>query len=783
MNYIDGDTITLDVALSNIRDEKGKTYLRSLMKEKYLSGESVIPARDSGIFIEYVKAINKCGLDKTRVLFYPRIVSKFIDPDKLHEAHIKAIPKIIGWNRDFMDDAVKAYYNENEQFRNAYDGHLAKSEIEQCKIPDKKEFEDFLYSSFLTVLDKDKPDIITVQTAFPMLYKDERRACGRFVEYIIQEFPEIELVEKIAAKAACFPVQDFFPVESFQNYQRSDMGCFEYTVFKRYLELVKPSSRDDVLRLAHYWYQFIHNQENSIPSENMAADFPILDPLIAPYFDEEMLHDLLRISLDSGKEEAYLYDYQWFAHFISIFLLSSKKSVIKRAATEKAIEKILSGKLRALPENVLNQITDFLKDRKYLYDDENAKLLYILHVQCCKEQEDALAFCEEIHKSNSVDKRICYQLYCLTLEKKQPFYLEDHLFDIPFDLFVYPLVDDSAFFPVVVRSLYEKTGTTYKDRRKMVGEIDRFCTAIIDRKDDADMRNRKEKLTLLSVEIKASFLEMCLQRAEQDTSGNHIELFTLLQIEYKFPEEWAALPEDKKDWLYKTCSTFLNTFFSKMQIDQWEPVFDFVIAAVWYVSQKSLWHGLNPLMRVFRNSKTPLVNPDLSPKHALVHEIMHFFKRRDQDVLKQLRLDMAHDFIKYLNPDAIEKRNPEDYTPVERNETGFDETYNEPSPLFRYAYVRALTDLEVKGERGHFYKNILEEYQKNDPSPDVQGQLKQTIKRLDYLRDSISPGRHTQRLYEAFWWIRQAHLLSLGQPVNAEGSRIVRIREWRERDM
>ncbi|GHV79080.1 hypothetical protein AGMMS49944_08710 [Spirochaetia bacterium] len=772
MDYIDGDMITLDAALSNIWDEKGKTYLRSLMKEKYQSGDCIM-ARDIGIFIEYTNVINNHGMVyEIFLLFCPQITSKFIDAEKIHEARIKAVPKIGRWNWELIGDAVTAYYNENEQFRNTYDKHLAKNKAEQCKIPDKKEFERFLYSSFLSALDKNKPDIITVQAAFPMLYKDGRRACGRFVEYIIQEFPEIELVEKIAAKAAHFPVQDFFPVESFQNYRRGDMGYFEYTVFKRYLALVKPNSRDDVLRLAHYWYRFIDCQDGYIRLD----DFPILDPLIAPYFDEEMLHDLLRISLDSGKEEACLYDYQWFAHFISISLLSSKGKVVKKTSTEKAIEKVISGKPHALPENILAQISPILKSSKYPLSDESAHLLYLLYVQGCKDPEHALAFCEEIYKSIIGSKQICCQLYCLALEKKQPFYLEDHLFDIPFDLFVYPLVDDSAFFPVVLQSLYEKTGNTYEDRREMIRKIESLCTAIIDRKDDTDMGNRKEKLILLSAEIKASFLEMCLQRAEQDTSGNHIELFTLLQIEY-------TLPVNKKEWLYKTCSTFLNTVFSKMQIEQWEPVFEFVRAAAWYVTQKSLWHGLNPLMRVFRNSKTPLVNPDLSPKHALVHEIMHFFKRRDQDALKQLRLDMAHDFIKYLKPDAKEKRNPDSYTPLEREETGFDETYNEPSPWFRYAYVRALADLEVKGERRHFYKNILEEYQKNDPSPDVQGQLKKTIKRLDFLRDSISQCRHTQRLYEAFWWLRQAHLLSLGQVINAEESRKARIREWRERDM
>jgi hypothetical protein len=315
----------------------------------------------------------------------------------------------------------------------------------------------------------------------------------------------------------------------------------------------------------------------------------------------------------------------------------------------------------------------------------------------------------------------------------------------------------------------------------MVGKIDKLCTSIIVRKNDPEMRNRKEKLAFLPVELKTSFMENFIQKAEQDTSGNHIELFTLLQIEYAFPEEWAALPKDKKEWLYTTCSIFLNTVFCKMQAEQWRPIFDFVLAAALYVTQKGLWKGLNPLMRAFRNSKTPLVNPDLSPKHALVHVIMQFFMQRDQDTLKQLRLDMAHDFIKYLKPEVKTKRSPEGYTPVERKERGFDETYNEPSPLFRYAYVRALADLEVAGERNHFFKQALLAVQENDPSPDVQGQVKKTIMRLDLLRDSISPGRHTQRLHEAFWWLRQAHLLSLDQTLNAEDSKKVRIREWRER--
>jgi hypothetical protein len=878
MDYIDGDKITLDVALSSIRNEKGKTYLRSLIRDKYLSGDCLISARDSDIFLEYAEAINSHGLVyEPFLLFCPQIDSKFIDMEKLRQARINAIPKISSWNRDLIGDAVTAYYNEDEQFRDAYDAHSVKIKIEQYKIawqylglsdddistlysiagvfsfdgdllcriprykegdertslylltvikfkrtdlfiklfegydiltqldlfsslntrnfpqktnhelldillPSQKELENFLYSYLLDILDKEEPDIAIIQAVFPMLHKKDHRKAEGFVKDIIRESPD-PMVEKIATKAANFPVQEFFPLEIFQDCQWSDMGTLEYAIFKRYLELARITCRDDVLCLARYWYQFIDCQEITIHSENMVDDFPVLDPLIVPYFDEGLLHDLLQISLDSGKKEAYPYDYQWFAHFINIFLLSSKKRAAKKSATDKTIEKIISGKPRAIPGNIINQIIKVLGGSKYLLNDESPDLLYLLRVKGCKETEEALAFCEEIHRSNSVDKRICYQLYCLALEKKQPFYLEDHLSDIPFDLLVYPITDDFGFFSPAVQSLYERTGNTYKDRREMVGKIERLCASIIDLIDDAAMKDRKERLAFLPVGIQTSFMENFIQRAEQDTSGNHIEQFTLLWIGYAFPAEWAALPEDKKDWLYTTCSKFLNTAFSKMQVEQWEPIFDFVIAAAWHVAQKGLWKGLNPLMRAFRNSRTPLVNSSLSPKHALVHEMMRFLSRSDQGALKQLRLDMAHDFINYLKPGAKERRNPADHTPIERSEKGFDETYAEPSPLFRYAYARALADLGVKGERGHFYEKALLADQENDPSPDVQGQLKRTIKRLNLLRDSISPNHHTQRLCEAFWWIRQAHLLSLGQPVNKEESQKVRIQEWRERDM
>jgi hypothetical protein len=157
--------------------------------------------------------------------------------------------------------------------------------------------------------------------------------------------------------------------------------------------------------------------------------------------------------------------------------------------------------------------------------------------------------------------------------------------------------------------------------------------------------------------------------------------------------------------------------------------------------------------------------------------ITSFFRIENQEKLKELRYDMANDFAEYLKP-AKNERQAEKYTQKERE--SFDLSYTEPSPYWRYAYVRALGDLGIKTDRrGHFFHKILENVSENDPSEDVKAAAKKVMEELDSLRKGYSGANHKKCLFEAFWWLKQAHVISLGGKVDSKKANDLRIKEWR----
>jgi hypothetical protein len=151
----------------------------------------------------------------------------------------------------------------------------------------------------------------------------------------------------------------------------------------------------------------------------------------------------------------------------------------------------------------------------------------------------------------------------------------------------------------------------------------------------------------------------------------------------------------------------------------------------------------------------------------------------DQEKLKDLRYNMANDFAEYLKP-AKNERQTEKYTQTERETEGFDLSYTEPSSYWRYAYVRALGDLAVKTDkRGHYFHKILENVSEEDPSEDVKSAATKVMKELDLIRKGYSGANHKKCLFEAFWWLKQAHVLSLGGEVDSKKALELRIKEWR----
>lgn len=116
-----------------------------------------------------------------------------------------------------------------------------------------------------------------------------------------------------------------------------------------------------------------------------------------------------------------------------------------------------------------------------------------------------------------------------------------------------------------------------------------------------------------------------------------------------------------------------------------------------------------------------------------------------------------------------------------------DEDFVEPRPAWRWCYVQALAALRVNpGGRGH---RTLFWLLNNDPDETVRELAKKAHKRVRHLdrdKPNLDEGASPRRpLFEAFWWLRQAHLITLEVPIDQAGAMRTRRRELhrtREKD-
>ena len=92
-----------------------------------------------------------------------------------------------------------------------------------------------------------------------------------------------------------------------------------------------------------------------------------------------------------------------------------------------------------------------------------------------------------------------------------------------------------------------------------------------------------------------------------------------------------------------------------------------------------------------------------------------------------------------------------------------NEDFVEPRPAWRWCYVQALAALRVNpGGRGH---RALFWLLNNDPDETVKELAKKAhkqVRHLDRDKPNLDEGASPRRpLFEAFWWLRQAHLITL----------------------
>ena len=184
------------------------------------------------------------------------------------------------------------------------------------------------------------------------------------------------------------------------------------------------------------------------------------------------------------------------------------------------------------------------------------------------------------------------------------------------------------------------------------------------------------------------------------------------------------------------------------------------------------WKRLKPLLLAFARMKVPAVTPDLSPWPE---------PGRDPPPHPYSQIPLWIEISMY--PQNLQdelKRDPylqglrEEFAALclGRLKTNADAKFVEPRPYWRQCYVQALAALRVNpGGRAH---RTLFWLLNNDPDETVRAYAKKAHKRIRHLdrkKPNLDDGASPRRpLFEAFWWLRQAHLLTLGLEIDAAGA-------------
>jgi hypothetical protein len=639
-------------------------------------------------------------------------------------------------------------------------------------------------------------NISIIQSFFPLVSKNEDDAIS-FLSLISQEkltysgyglsyspnmYPEFANI--IAEKAALFPIIDFMSTDYTSCHGNGRE--FVSTVFTRYCELIMPQNNDEALLLARYEFDFWSSYKND----------SIIDKHILPFIhDDGFLYKLLFISQDTEGHfwtgEDVRIKMNWIAHWIALSLVKKKKGIIEKA-TQKLIKNgkaTVSASIIDLIRALIDEIRETIhNDIEMSYEtnngidnfigDSSSVFLHILFLSANGNNEENQAFCNSAYKDDIYDEEISYRLYQILYRKTHSGYdREDFLSNsLPPELLRVAICEDPAAFDTVFSIIMAKLGDTYENRRGTVQEIS----------------------YLYHAKVQFDLFDIFYKRLMEENYDSCIELFTFLELYFCFEREakvyLSNFPEKVAN-ITERCSKLLGKFRNWRLSEQ---DYDCVIKAAGFLAiYHGLWRGLKPLLIAFRNSKRVLVANNLAPNDRLAFDIIGFFDHNygrhngsysryplstTDDDLKQLRQDMANDFVDYLKPlsPKEKERQAENYTEHERAESGFDSHYKEPSAIWRYAYVKALVDLGVKTDgKGHFLHEALKKAAENDPSEKVRKAAIKADRELNRWRDGINGNDHKRRLYETFWWLRLAHLDSLGADIDRKASERLRIVEWR----
>ena len=212
------------------------------------------------------------------------------------------------------------------------------------------------------------------------------------------------------------------------------------------------------------------------------------------------------------------------------------------------------------------------------------------------------------------------------------------------------------------------------------------------------------------------------------------------------------------------------------------------------------WKCLKPLLLAFTGMTVQAVTSDLRAWHeygreeelpypysnvvlwvAITMYPQNLREELDRDPhLQALREEFAKFCLERLKTKGKKATSSED-----KQFTNKD--FVEPRPVWRQCYVQAVTALRVNpGGRAHRTFFWLSQ---NDPDETIRDLAKRAHKRIRHIdrkKPNLDVGASPRRpLFEAFWWLRQAHLATLGIEVDQAGAMRTRRRELhrtREKD-
>jgi len=610
-----------------------------------------------------------------------------------------------------------------------------------------------------------------------------------------------KFVDVIAKGAAKYPAKLFLG-EKWQNLSLQKQNDHGLIVFKQYCENLELKTYEDAIFLSEFWFKlFFLEQPFFLSSSDTTCIYYSKLEEEGPFFYKNIFCKFIN---DENFICSFLSIPQKYSSACSLVLYCLACLVLYQKNKDENISDIISDVKKAskllhdekitFPAKIAEviksyKIPDGLKGNGY---DNEAKrfLFYLIAVLGGEQYQNILKNLNNAEghfpiyyirykysHDNFIPKEFLYFLFNLVnpslLGNKNEFYCLE-------------LIQEACKDGVLKKQIVlEKVSNYIEENRKLLfkySEIKKFITYFFIEIEEGETH-----------EAQMAFFTHFCERAVQETEDSYAELYLFFKICQDFYIDMILEKHtDINNTLVTRCCKMLNNFRKNIEKkefseDEYHFINDYILPASYFVWERTgnIWKALKPLILAFRTSKSILLDESLNinDKNILSYSlikkgIIDFFYIEDQEKLKELRYDMANDFSEYLKPTKNE-RQVEKYTQTEINEKGFDLSYTEPSPYWRYAYVRALGDLGVKTDkRGHYFKKILENVSEEDPSEDVKTAAKKVMKKLDSIRKGYSGANHKKCLFEAFWWLKCAHIISFG--VNPDKKALeLRIKEWR----